>query len=182
MAQLVLQQQRPTGNSIRTIALALIVAVGAALSSGAGAGAARDVNVNDGYAVHGYDVVAYFTVGRPTEGDDRFVATYQGAAYRFSSSANRDRFAAEPARFSPQYGGFCAFGASVGRKFDGDPKVWRIVGGKLYLNLNKTVQTRWLKNPRGYIRGADHNWSIIAGLIDAELEADPPAGLTLGVI
>ena len=175
------------GDKIRKLALAALVAVGAAVggvvtATAGTAGLVGEVNVNEGYAVHGYDVVAYFTAGRPTEGDDRYTAEHQGAQYRFASAENRDRFLGDPALYTPQYGGFCAFGTSVGRKFDGDPHAWRIVDGKLYLNLNKKVQARWLQDPEGYIRGADHNWPIIANVPDAELEASPPAGLTQGAV
>ncbi len=173
------------GNKIRKIqmiALALMMAVGGAVTAASGAQVVGEVNVNDDYAVHGYDVVAYFTVSAPTEGDDRFTAEHQGAQYRFASAENRDRFNGDPAKYAPQYGGFCAFGASVGRKFDGDPHAWRIIDGKLYLNLNKKIQARWLQDTEGFIRGADHNWPIIAGVADAELEANPPEGLTLGAV
>ena len=184
MANTILQQPHPSpiASKIRTIALAIMLGLGAALTVGSNAQAAEEVNINDGYAVHGYDVVAYFTVGQPTEGNDQFIAEYQGARYRFASAAHRDKFAADPATYAPQYGGYCAFGASVGRKFDGDPNVWRIVDGKLYLNLNKKIQARWLQDPEGYIRGANHNWPIIANLADAQLESNPPEGLTQGVI
>lgn len=184
MANTILQQLHPSpiASKIRTIALAIMLGVGAALTAGSGVQAAEEVNINDGYAVHGYDVVAYFTVGQATEGNDQFIAEYQGAQYRFASAENRDRFNEDPAKYAPQYGGFCAFGTSVGRKFDGDPNAWRIVDGKLYLNLNKKVQARWLQDPEGYIRGADHNWPIIASLPDAQLASNPPEGLTQGAI
>ncbi len=122
-----------TTHSLRRIALAVVLGLSAALSGIHGALAVQEVNVNDGYAVHGYDVVAYFTVGAPTLGNDRFIAEYQGVAYRFASADNRDRFAADPAAYAPQYGGYCAFGTAFGRKFDGDPLAWRIVDGELYL-------------------------------------------------
>ncbi len=172
----------PWVGKIHMLVLALMMAIGGAVTAASGAQVVGEVNVNDGYAVHGYDVVAYFTVSEPTEGDDRFTAEYQGAQYRFASAENRDRFKQDPAKYAPQYGGFCAFGTSVGRKFDGDPHAWRIVDGKLYLNLNKEIQARWLQDTAGYIRGADHNWPIIATLPDAELEANPPEGLSLGAV
>ena len=70
----------------------------------------------------------------------------------------------------------------MGRKFDGDPHAWRIVDAKLYLNLNKKVQARWLQDTEGFIRAANHNWPIIADVPDAELVANPPEGLTLGAV
>lgn len=169
-------------STIRTIALATILALVATFAMTHGAQAVEEVNIKNGYAVHGYDVVAYFTQSKPTKGNDQFTLEYQGATYRFASADNRDRFAADPAKFAPQYGGFCAFGTSVGRKFDGDPNVWRIVDGKLYLNLNKKVQQRWLTDTPGFIRGADHNWPIIVSLPDAQLVSNPPEGLTQGAV
>ena len=170
----------PIVHKIRELALAITVGLGVVLAAAAGAEAATEVNVNDGYAVHGYDVVAYFTRGEPTKGDDRFSFEYLGATYRFTSAGNRDRFAADPAAYAPQYGGYCAFGTAMGRKFDGDPHAWRIIDGKLYLNVNKTVQARWLTDTAGFIRGANHNWPLIAGLSDTRLAANPPQGLTQG--
>lgn len=142
--------------------------------------AAEEINIVDGYAVHGYDVVAYFTEGKPVPGDDRYTADHDGAIYRFASAAHRDAFAANPARYAPQYGGYCAFGTAMGRKFDGDPQAWAIVDDKLYLNLNTDVQSRWKKNIPGFIKGAENNWPLIRSLADTSLEAAAPAGVTLG--
>lgn len=142
--------------------------------------AAEEVNINNGLAVHGYDVVAYFTQGKPVEGNDQYTAQYDGATYQFASAEHRDLFKADPAKYAPQYGGFCAFGTAMGRKFDGDPQAWHIADGKLYLNLNKDVQARWKQDIPGFIRGANHNWPIIESVADASLESAPPSGLTQG--
>ena len=169
------------------IAAALSLAVLGGFSSDAFAVA--EINVapgrtlnGPGVAVHGYDPVAYFTEQKPAQGSAEFSVVHGGATYRFASAAHRDKFAADPAKYAPQYGGFCAFGTSVGRKFDGDPNAWRIIDGKLYLNLNKKIQARWLQDPEGYIRGANHNWPIIANLADAQLASNSPEGLTQGAI
>jgi len=174
------RQASAVASKIHVFALAIMLGLGAALTFGSNAQAAAEVNVNNGYAVHGYDVVAYFTIGAPTEGRAQFTAEFQGATYRFASADHRDRFAADPAAFAPQYGGYCAFGTAMGRKFDGDPTAWRIVDGKLYLNLNKTIQQRWFSDIPGFIRGAENNWPIIVSLSDGQLDSNPPAGLTLG--
>ena len=174
------RERSPIVHKIRELALAITLGLGVAFGAAASAQVNADVNINDGYAVHGYDVVAYFTRGEPTKGDDRFTAEYQGATYRFASADSRDRFSAEPSPYAPQYGGYCAFGTAMGRKFDGDPHAWRIIDGKLYLNVNKTVQARWLSDTAGFIRGANHNWPLIAGLSDTRLAANPPQGLTQG--
>jgi len=160
--------------------LALTLAMGILPASVQVVSAATEVNIVDGFAVHGYDVVAYFKQGRPVPGVNGFTADYDGATYRFASAANRDAFAADPDRYAPQYGGYCAFGTAMGRKFDGDPTAWAIVDGKLYLNLNKDVQAKWKQNVPGYLRGAENNWPLIRSLADATLEASPPAGVTLG--
>ena len=142
--------------------------------------AAEEVNIVNGAAVHGFDVVAYFTDGKPTEGKAEFTAEHDGATYRFASAENRDKFAADPAKYAPQYGGYCAFGTAMGRKFDGDPQAWKIVDDKLYLNLNKDVQQRWVADIAGFVRGANNNWPIIQSVADAELEKAQPAGVTIG--
>ncbi|MGD1879131.1 MAG: YHS domain-containing (seleno)protein [Kiloniellaceae bacterium] len=142
--------------------------------------AAQEINIVEGYAVHGYDVVAYFTEGKPVPGNDRFTATFDGATYRFASAEHRDVFVASPARYAPQFGGFCAFGTAMGRKFDGDPTAWAIVDDKLYLNLNRDVQVKWRENVPGFLKGANNNWPIIRSIADAQLEASAPVGVTLG--
>ena len=142
--------------------------------------AETEVNIVEGYAVHGYDVVAYFTQGKPVVGSDQFTADYEGATYRFASAEHRDTFTADPAQYAPQYGGYCAFGTAMGRKFDGDPNAWAVVDGKLYLNLNKDIQARWKKDVPGFIRGAENNWPLIRSVADASLEASAPAGVTIG--
>ena len=166
--------------TLRRVLLAVAVAGAVVPATAEVVSAAQEVNIVDGYAVHGYDVVAYFSEGGPVAGSDSYTASYGGARYRFASAANRDRFVADPAKYAPQYGGFCAFGTGMGRKFDGDPAAWAVVNGKLYLNLNKDVQAKWKENVPGFIKGAEHNWPLIRELADAQLEAAPPAGVTLG--
>ena len=171
-----------TGGIFRAIRSALVGAGLALMTLVGPAQAETEVNINNGSAVHGYDVVAYFTMGKPVKGSDAFKATHEGATYRFSSAEHRAAFTANPTKYAPQYGGYCAFGTSMGRKFDGDPNAWKIVNDKLYLNLNKKVQAIWLKDVPGFIRGASNNWPIIRSVSDASLEASPPAGLTQGAI
>jgi len=127
--------------------------------------AADEVNVVPGLsivgaplALHGYDPVAYFSAGEPVRGSDGLAHVHDGAAYRFSSETNLAAFKADPARYVPQYGGFCAFGVSVGKKFDGDPNLWKIEDGKLYLNLNEEIYATFLEDLDGNIRKAEANW------------------------
>jgi YHS domain-containing protein len=109
----------------------------------------------------GYDVVAYFTTGAPTKGVAQYVVRHQGVEWRFASAANRDAFMAEPQRYAPQYGGYCAWAVSQGYTAPGDPKYWRIVDGKLYLNYDAKVQERWSKNISGFITTANKNWPSV---------------------
>jgi YHS domain-containing protein len=112
-------------------------------------------------ALHGYDPVAYFTQGEPVRGSDALVHIHEGAAYRFSTQAHLDSFAADPDRYAPQYGGFCAFGVSVGKKFDGDPNLWRVEDGRLYLNLNEEIYATFLEDVDGNVAKADDQWQDI---------------------
>ena len=130
-----------------------------------------DINANgNDLAIQGYDPVAYFTQEKPTIGSNDFTATYKNAIYLFSSEQNRDLFRASPAKYAPQFGGFCAYGVTKGRKFDTDPTAWRVVDGKLYLNLNKDVQKVWLENVPGYITNANQTWPTIKSFNDSALE------------
>ncbi|WP_461537285.1 YHS domain-containing (seleno)protein [Spongorhabdus nitratireducens] len=129
-----------------------------------------DINAdNNDIALHGYDPVSYFTAGKPTEGSFEYTATYKNAIFKFSSEENRDAFRANPTKYAPQYGGYCAFGASVEKKFDGDPNAWKVVDGKLYLNLNKKVQNKWLTDVPGYISTANEAWPRIREISAREL-------------
>ncbi|WP_300493568.1 YHS domain-containing (seleno)protein [uncultured Methylophaga sp.] len=130
-----------------------------------------DMNANgNDLAIQGYDPVAYFTNEKPTKGSSDFTATYKNAIYHFSNEQNRDLFRASPAKYTPQFGGFCAFGVTKGRKFDTDPTAWRVVDGKLYLNLNKDVQKVWLADVPGYITNANQTWPTIKSFTDSALE------------
>ncbi len=113
--------------------------------------------------VSGYDVVAYFTDGRPVRGTAQFRTTHQGVEYRFASAAHLAAFQANPARYLPQYGGYCAWAVSQGYTASADPDNWRIVDGKLYLNYNTEVQRRWEQDIPGHIASANRNWpSVLA--------------------
>jgi YHS domain-containing protein len=117
------------------------------------------VNVNaQGVALQGHDPVAYSLVGKPVQGSAQFSASSNGATYWFADAANLQRFQADPARYEPQYGGFCAYGVAQGAKPDIDPKAFEIVDGKLYLNLSPDVQRRWQADISGHISRANKNW------------------------
>jgi YHS domain-containing protein len=117
------------------------------------------VNVDTkGVALKGYDPVSYFSGKAPVLGKASISATHDGATYHFASTANRDKFTAASAKYAPQYGGFCAMGVAMGKKLDVDPKAYRVVSDKLYLNVNKDVQKRWLDDVPGNIATAEKSW------------------------
>jgi YHS domain-containing protein len=118
---------------------------------------------SDGVAIKGYDPVAYFTEGRPVKGKTEFQFEWQGAKWRFASAEHRDLFKADPGKYAPQYGGYCAYAVSQGKTADIDPGAWNIVDGKLYLNLSTDVQKIWSSDIPGYINKADRNWPHILG-------------------
>ena len=89
------------------------------------------------YAVGGYDTVAYHIEKKAVAGVDQFTHTWKGATWRFASQANLDAFVKAPEMFAPQYGGYCAFAVGHNSLASGDPKIWRIFNGKLYLNLSE---------------------------------------------
>jgi YHS domain-containing protein len=137
----------------------LAVPLGARFLPSAGA---AGVNADDGVAVRGTDVVAYFLQGRPVAGSAAHTHAWRGATWRFASAANRDRFAADPERYAPAYGGFCAYAVSEGYTAPIDPAAWRIVDGRLFLNFDRSVQRRWERDIPGRIARADENWPRLA--------------------
>lgn len=115
-----------------------------------------------GLGAKGYDVVSYFTVGKPVAGSDRFTAEHGGVRWQFSTAENLAAFKSDPAKYAPQYGGFCAWGASVGKLFDVDPvNGWKIVDGKLYLNFNGDINATFSKDPASFIAKANQNWPAL---------------------
>lgn len=114
-------------------------------------------------AAGGYDVTSYFSGnGIPQKGNKSFVVTYNGATYQFASKANADLFKANPAKFAPQYGGYCSWAMASGYKAPGDPQYYKVVEGKLYLNYDKSVQDKWNKNIAGFIKQANVEWQKIS--------------------
>lgn len=140
----------------------------AAFAYEASSKAAANVD-GSGLAIKGYDPVAYFTIGAPTQGQAKFTASHSGATYHFSSAENRTAFLADPEKYVPAYGGFCAYAASLSKKADVDPTAWRIVEGKLYLNYNHNVQTRWLEDVPGNVTKATKSWPVIKDKAPSEL-------------
>lgn len=141
---------------IRQAVAALALAM---LAAGASAG---EFFEKDGVALHGYDPVAYFKSSQPVKGTPVHTAEYKGSTFRFASQANRDAFVADPTKYAPQYGGFCAYGAASGYKAAIDPAAFSVVDGKLYLNYNRSVQKEWNKDVPGFIAKADKNWPTVS--------------------
>jgi YHS domain-containing protein len=112
-----------------------------------------------GLGAKGYDVVSYFIDAKPVQGKESFVVEHAGVKWQFVSAEHRDLFKANPAKYLPQYGGFCSWGVANGKLFDVDPVTgWRVVSGKLYLNFNADIQKVFDKDAAGFISRADANW------------------------
>lgn len=121
--------------------------------------ATRTVNTDlFGVAISGYDTVAYFTEGRPLLGSKEYEVQWSDARWRFASAEHRDRFLQDPARYAPQYGGFCASYLAEGGLAGVDPKAWVIIDGKLYLNWSDVGREELVSHPEQSIRTADANW------------------------
>lgn len=130
-----------------------------------GLAAARQpqINVSRGLALHGYDAVAYFSDGKPVVGQGAFSYSWSGATWRFASASNRDRFAADPGKYAPQFGGYCAYAVSQGHTADGDPQLWRIVNGQLFLNYSAEAKRLWELDVPGNIAKGRQNWPGVLG-------------------
>ncbi len=122
---------------------------------------ARPINTlgsREGIAIRGYDPVAYFRDGGPRRGKPEFSVSHGGATWRFASAEHKALFEADPQRYLPAYGGFCAYGTSRGYLVKIEPEAWSIVDGRLYLNYDLDVRTTWLENTRKFIARAEGNW------------------------
>ena len=145
------------------MALIAILAIAAGTHRAIAGPAPIYTGIVQGVAVGGYDAVAYFKDGKAQRGDEAITLEHGGAIWRFATKDNRDLFAKDPAKYEPQYGGYCAWAVSQGYTAKGDPNAWKIVDGRLYLNYNKSVQSTWEKNAKANIGKADINWPKILG-------------------
>ena len=141
---------------MRIVLAALLIALGPVTAE------AREDPISTGLfsstALSGYDAVAYFEAGTPTEGSRDHTVEWRGATWRFASEANRARFEADPEAFAPAYGGYCAWAVAQGYTAKSDPTAWKIVEERLYLNYSHAVQRQWEEDIPGNIRKADGNW------------------------
>ena len=134
------------------LALAVIFSVGCA-------SAQKKTFSTDEGAIRGYDPVAYFTLGKPVKGKSEISAKHGSGVYHFATEEHRELFKADPEKYAPQYGGYCAYGMSKGFDVSSDPNAWTIRNDKLYLNYSLGVRKTWLKKPDDYIVKADKNWA-----------------------
>ena len=115
----------------------------------------------DGLGAKGYDPVAYFTEGKPVKGSASHQLEWGGAKWRFASAAALKAFKADPARFAPQFGGYCAWAVSQHYLAPGDPNHWKVVDGKLYLNANARAKQLWEADQAEAIKRGHGNWPAV---------------------
>ncbi len=115
----------------------------------------------EGKAIRGFDPVAFFTIGKAEKGLEEFAYNWKNATWLFSTKENREAFKANPEKYSPQYGGYCAYGTSDGHKAPTETDTWTVVNGKLYFNYNLKVKSLWTKNQDALISKADSIWPSI---------------------
>lgn len=111
-------------------------------------------------AISGYDPVAYFTENKPVPGDEEFSYVWNHAKWLFSCKENMELFKSNPAKYAPQYNGYCAFALSRNDYADVNPAAWSIVNDKLYLTYNLDIKNAWLQDKKHYIAKADRNWKL----------------------
>lgn len=143
--------------------LGVVAMLAVAMAPGTAEAQKRSIFTSDKIAVRGTDVVAYFTEGRPRAGSAAHAASYKGSMFHFASKANRDLFKAAPAKYAPQFGGYCAYAVANGYTAPTVPEAWAIVDGKLYLNYSVGVRARWNKDRAGYISRGNANWPKVLG-------------------
>jgi YHS domain-containing protein len=114
-------------------------------------------STSDG-AIKGYDPVGIFTQNKAVQGEKSITYEWKGATWHFASKESKEIFAANPEKYAPQYGGYCAYGMSKGYKAPTEIDTWTIVDSKLYFNYNQSVKTEWNKKQAEFIIKADQNW------------------------
>ena len=140
--------------SLAIIAMALVLQVQAQKA---------EIYSPGGKAIKGYDPLAFFTNSKPVMGADSLSFSWKGATWQFANRQNLQRFKANPEKYAPQYGGYCAYGTSQGHKAPTEVDTWTIFNDKLYFNYNQKVKEIWIKDEPGYIQKADKQWPEIKG-------------------
>lgn len=143
--------------------LAILAAMFAmlAIEQAVPAKSAPPVSADRNIAILGHDPVAFFVDGKPKEGREEHTIVYEGAVWRFASAENLSKFRAHPARYAPQFGGYCAWAVSQHYLAPGDPRFWKIVDGKLYLNANARAKELWEEDQAEAIRRGHRNWPAV---------------------
>jgi YHS domain-containing protein len=139
----------------------LIAAALAALAVSVHAGEVVNIDKN-GFALQGYDPVAYFTDGKPVKGSPEFTATYKGARYQFASTEHRNMFNQSPAKYEPQFGGFCGYAASINKLAPIEVDKFQVLHDRLILQHNKKAWDLWHKDVEGNLKKADANWPTLS--------------------
>lgn len=125
----------------------------------------KQFNLENGVAIQGYDPVAYFTINKAVPGKKEFAASYQGVLYYFANAADKDLFLKAPAKYEPEYGGWCAYAMGAkGEKVEVDPETFKITNGKLFLFYNKYLTNTlksWNKDETNLHTRANANWTTI---------------------
>ncbi len=152
-------------NRFRSIMLALFVVTVSLWAANSFAGNVEYSTTG----VLGYDLVSYHSEGKPVRGDGNNLVVVDGVTYLFANEENKNAFEKNTEKYLPAYGGYCAFGVSVNKKFVGDPEVWKIVDGTLYLNLDRNIQKIWFEDIPGNIIKAEQNWPNIKDKAPADL-------------
>lgn len=111
-----------------------------------------------GKAIKGYDPVAFFKNAEPIKGKDSISYTWKDAKWLFVNRENMESFKADPERFAPQYGGYCAYGTADGHKAPTQTETWTIIDKKLYFNYSNKVKELWNTDQKRFIEKADKNW------------------------
>jgi len=137
--------------------------VGALIAFAALAPAGEVVNIDkNGQALQGYDPIAYFTDGKPVKGSPQFTASYKGATYQFASAEHRDMFNQSPAKYEPQFGGFCGYAASIKKLAPIEVEYFQVLHDRLILQHNKKAWELWHKDVEGNLKKADANWPTLS--------------------
>lgn len=146
-------------NLLKTAACSATIIISPILVSSAAIAAPRYyTGYVRGVAVGGYDPVAYFTKGKPTKGSTAFSTKWDGVTWRFANSQNMKKFLSAPHKYAPQFGGYCAYAVGTGTIAKGNPNNWKIVNGKLYLNITRDIQSTWERKQSHYIKQGNKNW------------------------
>lgn len=118
------------------------------------------INVDaNGTAIRGYDTVAFFAGNNAVKGNPAFEYAWNGAKWIFANAENLEKFRSDPEAYAPQFGGYCSYAVSHGYTADGDPEMWKIVDGKLYLNYNQRAKDAWEKEQDKLIKDGEKNWT-----------------------